>query len=396
MGSLMNALSSVLLLIVVTRTLGAYMGGIFSLAFALGQQFQSLGAFEVRPFQATDTSQKYSFGIYLSSRIFTCVLMVASLAAYSLYSNGLTTDALLLFCIAGLKVFDAFEDVYHGLFQQHGRLDLAGKAFFLRSFLTFVGFSAGCLIAKSLFIACVVSILVSLTSVVFLNIPKAHLFERNRPSLEWSRIIQLLIACLPLFLATFFANDILNVPRYGIEACLSKDMQAIYAIIFMPAMVINLLVGFFFKPLLTSLAEKWNSGDIGAFGRTISRGLLLAFAITAVAALFAWPFGIPILELFYGVDLEGYQSCLMVILIGGCFNSLSVVLYYCLVTMRLQRLVVVGYGVACAVAHLLSGVLISSMGIMGAIVLYDASMLVVSGLFALFSVFGVLFCKKDV
>ena len=47
LGSLMNALSSALLLLVVTRILGPYYGGIFSLAFAVGQQFQVLGAFEM-------------------------------------------------------------------------------------------------------------------------------------------------------------------------------------------------------------------------------------------------------------------------------------------------------------------------------------------------------------
>ncbi len=32
--------------------------------------------------------------------------------------------------IAGLKIFDVLEDVFHGAFQQNGRLDVEGKPSF--------------------------------------------------------------------------------------------------------------------------------------------------------------------------------------------------------------------------------------------------------------------------
>ena len=374
LGSFANALMSALLLIVVTRSLGTYIGGIFSLAFALGQQFQVLGAFEIRPYQATDTAKKYSFRTYLAARIITCAIMVLSLITYSIYSNGLTTDAILLFGIAMLKFFDAFEDVYHGMFQQRGRLDIAGRAFFFRTIATFLSFSIGCIITADLGTACLLAIVISSAATVILNFPFVKAFEENRPEWNWKAIGGLLLTCLPLFLGVFLANDLINVPRYAIESYLTKDDQTVYAVIYMPALVINLLVGFVFKPLLSTLAESWNKGDTCAFTTVIVRGALLVIAVSICTCILAYLFGIPVLSLLYGIDLEPYKVCLMVILIGGTFNALSIIFYYALVTMRLQRFVLVGYAAAALSAHALSGPFVCSMGLMGAVVLYDTTM----------------------
>lgn len=374
LGSFANALTSALLLIVVTRSLGTYMGGIFSLAYALGQQFQVLGAFEIRPYQATDTAQKYTFGTYLAARIITCAIMVLSLIAYAVYSNGLTTDAILLFGIAMLKFFDAFEDVYHGMFQQRGRLDIAGRAFFFRTIATFLSFSIGCVITADLGTACLFAIAISSAATVILNFPFVQTFEKNRPEWNWKAIGGLLCACLPLFLGVFLANDLINVPRYAIESYLTKDEQTVYAVINMPAMVINLLVGFVFKPLLSTLAESWNKEDTRAFTAVIIKGALLVIAVSIGTCILAYPFGVPALSFLYSIDLDSYKACLMIMLIGGTFNALSIIFYYALVTMRLQRFVLAGYAAAALSAHALSGPLVCSMGLMGVVVLYDTTM----------------------
>ncbi len=52
MGSLVNAAVSVLLLMMVTRTLGDEKAGIFSLGFSVSLMMLTVGMFEVRPFQS--------------------------------------------------------------------------------------------------------------------------------------------------------------------------------------------------------------------------------------------------------------------------------------------------------------------------------------------------------
>lgn len=388
LGSLTNALTSALLLIVVTRSLGSYIGGIFSLAYALGQQFQVLGAFEIRPFQATDASEKYPFGVYLAARLTTCLVMIFSLAGYALYSNGLTLDALLLFGIASLKLFDAFEDVYHGMYQQHGRLDIAGRAFFFRTIITFCSFSIGCVFMRSLGTACLLSFFASAIATTLLNLPKAKQFCETQCIWNWNAIGGLLLSCLPLFLGVFLANDIINVPRYAIENLLTREDQTVYAIIYMPALVINLLVGFVFKPLLTTLADTWRKGNRRNFAGVIAKGASLVVIVSAFTFILAYPFGIPILSFLYGVNLDSYLSCLMTMLIGGTLNALSIIFYYALVTMRLQVLVVVGYGLSALASHLLANIFVTHLGLMGAAMLYDVAMAIVCIAFFLLAIVG--------
>ena len=136
LGSVMNAAASVVLLLVTTRVLGSYWGGVFSIAYAVGQQFQTLGAFEMRPMQSTDVEKEHTFSTYLASRILTTLCMVGCIVGYALLSTDIAEEFLLIVLIAGLKIFDVLEDVFHGAFQQNGRLDVAGKAFFFRSLVT--------------------------------------------------------------------------------------------------------------------------------------------------------------------------------------------------------------------------------------------------------------------
>lgn len=387
LGSVMSALASVLLLMIVTQVLGAYEGGIFALAFAVAQQFQTLGQYEMRPYQATDVESKYSFGVYYASRIVTCVLMVVGVMLYAMYSNGFGYEALLLILLAGLRFFDAFEDVFHGMFQQRGRLDIAGKAFFGRVLATVVSFALSIFVFRNILVACVISIIVSTVFMIVLNIPAARTFVRVKPKFDFRKIRQLLVACFPLFLGSFLLIYLVNAPRYGIESLLSKEYQTYYAILFMPAMVINLVSGFIFKPLLTTLAKRWSEGSKRGFVAIIAKGLLAVFATSVLALLVAYPLGIPVLSFLYGVDLSEFRSVLLVLLVGGGFNAASVILYYGIITTRHQNIVLPGYALAAAVAFLLTNAMIGQFGMMGAAFLYDGIMALLVFIFGLCNVY---------
>ncbi|WP_195534520.1 lipopolysaccharide biosynthesis protein [Eggerthella lenta] len=387
LGSVMSALASVLLLMIVTQVLGAYEGGIFALAFAVAQQFQTLGQYEMRPYQATDVESKYSFGVYYASRIVTCVLMVVGVMLYAMYSNGFGYEALLLILLAGLRFFDAFEDVFHGMFQQRGRLDIAGKAFFGRVLATVVSFALSIFVFRDILVACIISIIVSTVFMIVLNIPAARTFVRVKPMFDFRKIRQLLVACFPLFLGSFLLIYLVNAPRYGIESLLSKEYQTYYAILFMPAMVINLVSGFIFKPLLTTLAKRWSEGSKRGFVAIIAKGLLAVFATSVLALLIAYPLGIPVLSFLYGVDLSEFRSVLLVLLVGGGFNAASVILYYGIITTRHQNIVLPGYALAAAVAFLLTNAMIGQFGMMGAAFLYDGIMALLVLIFGLCNVY---------
>ena len=167
-----------------------------------------------------------------------------------------------------------------------------------------------------------------------------------------------------------------------------KDFQAYYSALFMPALVINLLSAFVFRPLLTRLAVDWIKRETSVFLGTIVKGLLWVGVASAGVAVLAFFLGVPVLSFLFGLDLSPYRAELMVLVLGGAFNAASIVVYYGLVVMRMQVFVLAGYGCAAAFAYVLGGNLVQAFGIMGASLLYASCMLVVVIAFALFFAVG--------
>ena len=326
LGSLMNAASTVLMLMAVTRTMGAAAGGIFSLAYAIAQQLMVIGHFEIRTYQATDTEEKFPFGVYLGSRCITTICMMIGVVIYSATTQGLTYEGLLFTLIASLRLFDVVEDVFHGMFQQHGRLDIAGRAFFFRVLTTVVAFVAGVVLTRNLLVSCLVAFAASAVVMVVLIYAPAKAMESLKPSFNLGSIGKLLLTTAPLFAGSFLLTYVVGAPKYAMARFMSNEYQTFYAALFMPAMVINLLSNFIFKPLLTDMANRWTSGNIASFLSLIFKGFGAVTLATLLTMALAWPLGTPVLGILYGLDFSPYQAELMVLLAGGWLNALTVLL----------------------------------------------------------------------
>ena len=86
MGSMCNALSTVILLFLVNTFLGSEQGGVFSFAYSNAQLMLIIGGLEVRPLQSTDVQEEYSFQLYYTLRIITCILMMCICIFYTIFS----------------------------------------------------------------------------------------------------------------------------------------------------------------------------------------------------------------------------------------------------------------------------------------------------------------------
>ncbi len=422
MGSGITAVFSVVVLWAVTRIMGPYVGGVFAFGYAVSQQLQTVGAYEIRTYQATDVREVFKFETYLAARIITCLAMILCAVAYGFYHEGFTEEAIVLILICMLKVFDAFEDVFHGMFQQHKKLYIAGKALFYRMLITMLGFVLFLYITRSLLISCILTILISAVAVFYLNVPEAKKMVSIRIRFQWNQIKGLLISCFPLFVGAFvlqylsnlpkYGMDqymskeyqtyysilfmpafvinlfsfplfvgafvlqyLSNLPKYGMDQYMSKEYQTYYSILFMPAFVINLFSGFAFKPLLTSLAENWVGNQKSKFMGTIVKGLLIVGGLTVVVIGGGYLLGIPVLSWIYGVELAPYKTEFILLLLGGGFSAAGVILYYGLMVMRCQKLILYGYILTLLISLPFSGMMTQQWGMLGASLLYVGLML---------------------
>ena len=381
-ASLMTSLATVVMLLVVTRTAGIRAAGVYSLAIAVGQQFQTLGMYEVRTYHVTDLRHRFTFGTYLATRIVTVALMLVGITTYAVLSSSDVHHCVLVTLVASLRVFDAFEDVYVCELQRVGRLDLGGRACFWRALSTTVVFSLTLALTGSLLTSTVTALVLSVLTTVLVYLPPSRGLFPLRPAWAPGPVGQVLLACLPLFGASFISMYLSNAPRFAIDRYLDPTQQGYFAILFMPAVTINLMSLVIFRPLLTRMAGLWVQGDRPGFRAVVNRGLLATAGAFVVVGLVTYVAGVPILGLVFGKDVSAFSVELMVLVAGGAMNAASVVLYYALTTVRLQNLVFAGYVLAAGAITLLCVVLVPQGSLLGASVAYTAAMSVLVAVFA--------------
>ena len=380
-ASLMSSLAVVIMGVAIMRSgatdsFARAQYGLFTLALAIGQQYQTVGLYEVRTFHVTDVRRRFDFGTYLSTRLLTCLVMVGLIAYHSW--NASTKDPYPAFTViaamALLRIFDAFEDVYYSEFQRAGRLDIAGKACFLRIFTTTFLWSGLYWFTQDLLTSTLITFAVTcVVLVVAYGLPARGVFPLP-PSFNLRGIAGILWECLPLFLAAFLNQYLANAPRSAIHAALGDEELGVFAIIYMPAVAINMLSLFVFRPLLTRMALRWAEGKRGEFFAIVRKGLLTTAGAFVIVAAVTYVIGSPLLTLVFGTDVSGYVAELMVLVLAGALNAASVILYYALATMRRLHAVLAVFAVTGATAYLIAPALTRSYAMMGASLAYAATM----------------------
>lgn len=382
LGMICNAGTSFLLLIFVTRICGDVNAGIFALGYANAQLMLSIGRYGMRSYQATDIKDEISFSTYFMSRIITCILMMI-ISFLSIVWNGYSFyKGAIVYNICIIKMADALEDVFHGLFQQHGRIDLAGKYLTYRNIITIGAFIGILIISKDLMLTCILTGILSVIACLVINIPTARCMAVIKPELNKLKLSKLLVSCFPLFAGSFLALYITNVPKYMIDMYLMEDIQAYFNILFMPTFVINLFSEFIFKPLLTDIAIKWDENRLGEFLKYIFRFLLGILILTVLAVGGGYLCGCELLSLIYGVDLLNYRKELTILLISGGFSAVVYLLFHVLTALRRQVSLLAGYGLAAILVTLLGPGLVRRFNMFGACVLCIISTIILVLFFA--------------
>ena len=374
-GSLCNAFVSVILMMIITRITGEKDGGIFALAFAAAQLMFTIGGFEMRVYQSTDVNEVFKFKHYLASRIITCSIMLIATFIYT-FSKGWTgTTAIIVILMSFYKLIEALSDVFQGLFQQHERLDLAGKSLALRVITSIIVFTITLYLFKNLSLASLFSVIVSIICFITYDLSQAKKFIKLEVNFDIDILKKLLITCLPLFITAFLIMSVYNSPKLAIDKFLNYETQAYFNILFMPASVINLL-NIVFRPLLTTMAMHWNNNNIKKFLSIITFIISSLIGLTFVTIIGGYFLGLPILSIMYGCDLSPYRKELIIILTGGGFCALSNILSNIITIMRQQQKLVYAYIITWASSFIISNRLVESYGIYGASISYLILMII--------------------
>lgn len=386
-SSILGAAQSAIFLLVVTHVCDAVYAGIFSIATTLGYQIIAIGSYGMRNFQATDVKQKYKFKEYLLSRYFTSIAMFIFLIGYVWIKDYNIEKALIILAFGVYKAVDVIEDVFHGEFQRYNRLDIGAISMTIRYVISFLVFAVVLITSHNLLFACICEAVISI--LVFIILTYEVIKPRKILSVKGAlkHTGWLLRDCFPLFIGGFLYLYVCNAPKYAIDNCLSQESQMYFAILFMPVFVVNLLSSFVYRPLLVRMAICWNEKRNKEFWHMVMTQIALIFVLTIMGILGAYLCGTQILSLVYGVDVNPYRNCLVLLMFGGGFAALIGFLINVLTVMRLQTLLLLGYMVASVAALIVSNPIVSKLGIFGASVLYVGLMVLVAAFLLVSAVF---------
>ena len=393
-GSMLMAFQSVILLMILTRTVGLTEAGIFTIAYANANLFLNIGKYGMRYFQVSDVKGQFTFSEYLYSRwISTAAMIIVSITylPYTAISNQYTFEksmVILWMCI--FKAVDAVEDVYYGEYQKKGRLDIASKSMSLRLIFTIAVFAFATIVLRNQLIALIIAtFFTSGLLYIFLNWTKP-LVEKEKQKKSWKNIKTLLKTCFPLFAGAFLSFYIGNAPKYAIDSLLNDELQACYGFIAMPVFVIGLLNNFVFNPILYKMSCLWSEKKIKKFlGRTMIQVGIVGI-ITVVCIIGAYLIGVPVLSVMYDTDLSPYKTELLILLLGGGFLGLSGLLNAVITIIRFQKYLLLGYGIIAVIAFFCSDYMVRQAGMFGAAILYAALMAALCLIFIILFIIGII------
>lgn len=398
LGNFAAAAVSVLYLLIVSRMQTSEVADQFSLATSIGNLWIIIGQFQVRNYQATDVNSSHPFSAYFFTRLLTVVLMLITLLPYLRIINyDFTNDSVMIITwIIVYRVADAFSDLFQGYFQQHGRLDIAGKSMVLRYALSVFILLFGLLLSHSMVLTLTVLAFFNLFFVFVYDYSHFKLFDRVSFSHIFSRDIfdeslKIIKICFSLFIYGFLLTLVFNEAKLAISGAYAKGIvetgaQRDYNILFMPVFFMSLCI-LVVRPLITQMAELWQKKQFQRFYKMFLKIVLVTFSIGLVITFLTYLIGVNVLGVIFGLNLLDYRLQLTILVLSGVLYSFSIIFENILIIMRKHHYLLFVYILMFIVTKMITTELVNKYQIMGASISFCIAMMVYAiGSITIFSI----------
>lgn len=391
-GCFVNAIVSVILLVVVSNFCGNGAAGSFSLAYSTAQMMYTISVFEMRNIQITDARRQFPFSHIGAFRVVTNTVMCLFFIIFCIFNGYSGNKLLLMFALTAYMSMLSFSDLFQGNMQLNGYLSIAGKSLTGQCVLASFIFTISLIIRKSLILSTILMIAVIAVWILLYDIPYNNNFNKLKLKFDFTAQKNMLFCALPLFLSSFLHQYIFNAPKYAIDKSLTELEQSYYSYLIMPVFCINLLSLFVFRPQLVALSLNWVNGNLKQFKKTVTL-LYLWVAVATVAVMVGGYFlGIPVLEMLYNADLSGKRGVFMLLLLAGGFSAGCSLTLNLITILRQQKYCLLAYFVTFTVSVVLPAKLVKSLGLTGAALSYSIEMSIL--LVLLLITFAVLLFKR--
>ncbi len=358
------------------------MVGRFTLGIAVITPIVLFANLQLRTVQVTDIKQQYDFSDYLILRLISSVLgMLAIIGIIFIGGYKRETSTVILF-MGIAKTIESISDVFYGLQQQHERMDKIAQSTIIRNLLSLIIFLFSLYFSQNLIYSTACLIFTAAFTLLSYDIPNTiyllknssnnfvgihgDLFSTQYLSRKCKVLINLIWVSLPAGLAMVAINLVQNIPRYFIEYYLGERELGIFSgIAYLP------LIGYMFivalgQSALSPLSKYYNSGNIIAFKKLITKLVFLASSLGLIGIIISTSFGKQILTIMYQAEYAQQTSVFNSLMIWGGISYISSFLGYAAGAVRYFRARFISSTVILVLTIIGSLLLIPSYGLQGA------------------------------
>lgn len=366
LSSLVTAISSILLLMVIKRSIGVDASSDYSVSVAIANVLINIAHLNSIGFQISDIRELYSFNTYLKLRRITVAIMLLVAVIISFIQSKTFIKGVTIFLYCLYRSIYAYVDVYQGRYQQKGRVDIACKLQFYKVLVPDFVLAIIVIVLKDLILAIVIASLSEVILLFFYNKCNLKHFE-DFQNVRLKQCLQLFKQCMPLFFSAFTTCYILNSPKYGIDRILNSVDQVYYAILILPATTVHMLASFMYRPMLTEYSSQWEQKRYHYFMKKVLYLCFFMLIITLGVISVGIPIILPLLSRLYGMkELKNFGFEFAILLCAGGLNALNTFLGFIITIIREQFHMFWIYGTTFFISLFLPDFLIRADGIKGA------------------------------
>lgn len=337
-GVLLQNAASPILLLIVTRVNGIEAAGLFSFAFSMSVLLYAIGVWGGRTFQVSDVKKEFQSSSYLMVRIILAVAIFVITIVFCLLNQYELYKTAVILALVVFKIIESFSDVLYGVLQVYGKLYKSGKSLTIKSILGMVGFVVTDMYTGNILLGIISIIIINMAVFAIYDWPQARktsglkmVPKNTKIYINEAKVI--LKRCFGVFAVMFLVMLSLNIPRYFIDLYSTKEV-GYFGIMAMPITLIALLITFILQPNIVNISKQYAARDMSGFKSSVYKILSLSAAIGFVVVLGTAFVGAYLLGLVFGVNFEGYEQALNVIVVGGIASALITVFLNIFVIMR--------------------------------------------------------------
>lgn len=393
-GSTLNAGTSLIFLIIVTRLNGVNDAGIFTFAFSTACLLQVIGIYCGRAYQVTESNQNITNNDYVYSRYFTCIIMILCSLIFT-FTKGYTIYKFTIIILLTIyKMIEAFSECIYAIIQKNDELYKVGISLFFKGLLGIILFFIVDKLTKNLILSIITLIFVNLFFLIFYDLKNSKEYRKQENKYNYKNVLLIFKHGFYTFAFTFLTQYVINAAKYAIDNNMTNNYQTIFGIILMPATLIILFGQFMIHPFLVTLTNNLKEKKIKDFSKMTLRLCFCVFIFGVCADVVAHFIGIPFLEFIYGINLHDYLNPLIIIISGATLFGLSYILSNALIAMRKTVIQTIIFLIATIFIYVLSNKLVISNGIFGASISYFLTMLLIFMLYIIVFIIEIIKLKK--